>query len=209
VWSYEVGAKGNIADNRLLWSLSGYAIDWEDLQDAVELSACGLRFISNFGSAKSRGVDLQLSAAVMENLRVGLSVAYNDGYYDETVIVGTSTQVDEDDPLAIAPWRISGTVDYTFHPFASGEAYLHLDGQYSDDYDLRTAVGGDPETDRFGNALIASARIGVRFGAWDVSVFARNLFDENNVLQANLAAGQFIDSVPTPRSWGLTARTSL
>jgi outer membrane receptor protein involved in Fe transport len=206
--SYEVGVKGTTEDGGLALALSAFHSKWEDVQDSVSLGSCGLRYIDNLGSAISQGFEAQVVAAVTDGLELGLSAAYTDGYFEETIVIGTVPVVNEGDPLDTPPWKITGTVDYTFGQTEESEAYIHLDAQYASDYTLAVdPLSTFPEGSRRPSSLIASARLGLRVGPWDVSMFANNIFDSHKVLRSDLVAGQEIDTIATPRTIGLTVRS--
>ncbi len=59
VTSYELGAKNKLFDNRLKLDSSVYQVDWNNIQQIVNLPQCAIRFIANLGKARSRGFDLQ------------------------------------------------------------------------------------------------------------------------------------------------------
>lgn len=56
VWSYELGAKGKIADGLLTIDAALYQIDWTDIQ--LQTTILGVATLSNGGDARSKGIDL-------------------------------------------------------------------------------------------------------------------------------------------------------
>lgn len=64
VWSYEVGAKGKIADGLITFDIALYTIDWSNIQ--LQTTINGVATLSNGGNARSRGIDLGL---VLEPMR--------------------------------------------------------------------------------------------------------------------------------------------
>lgn len=207
--SYEIGAKGNTRDGRFSLATSVYRADWKDRQDSVSLGTCGLRYIDNLGSAHSQGVEMQFMAAVVDGLKLGVSAAYNDSAFEDTIVIGTVPVVTEGDQLDMPPWMVSAALDYSFTAFSNHEAYFHLDGQYSSAH--RVLIGADqafPVTADRPSLVTAAARIGLRMGTWDLSLFANNLFDTDKIVRTSAVASVLIDQIQTPRTIGMTVRST-
>src|SRR5262249_17990377 len=73
VMSYEIGAKRRFADGRVLLSASAFKVDWSRIQGIIPLNSCAYSYTGNFGTAVSRGADLQL---VLEPAR-GVEISGN------------------------------------------------------------------------------------------------------------------------------------
>lgn len=207
--SYEIGAKGNTPDGRFSLTTSVYRADWKDRQDSVSLGTCGLRYIDNLGGAHSQGVEMQLMAAVVDGLKIGLSAAYNDSAFEDTIVLGTVPVVTEGDELDMPPWMVSAAVDYSFAAFGNQEAYVHLDGQYSSSH--RVLIGADeafPITADRPSLVTAAARIGLKLGTWDLALFANNLFNTDKVVRTSAVASVLIDQIQTPRTIGMSVRST-
>ena len=67
LWSYEVGVKSNLADNRVSVNAAAFFIDWNDTLQNVRL-ACGFQFSTNVGDAESSGFEVEVIAAPVEGL---------------------------------------------------------------------------------------------------------------------------------------------
>ncbi|HZX76258.1 TonB-dependent receptor [Lysobacter sp.] len=126
--SYELGMKSAFADNRLLFDLVLYQIDWEDIQVASLVN--GVSGLVNGGEATSRGIEASATFRPVDGLTLGLNAAYNDANLDEdfpTIVVpaGDDLQVEintglKDDRMPYVPdltW--SFTADY-FMPLGGG-----------------------------------------------------------------------------------------
>ena len=82
LWSYEIGAKSRLLDNRLEIQTSAYHIKWSDIQQAAQITGCGFAAVFNLGTAVSNGFDLSLRAAAHRRcFKVGLQAAYTDAHY--------------------------------------------------------------------------------------------------------------------------------
>jgi iron complex outermembrane receptor protein len=78
--NYEVGIKGRLLDQTA--SLTAYHIDWENLQINDSAAAGGYDLVANGDSARSRGIELELSGAPFEGFSYRLSYAYIDAEID-------------------------------------------------------------------------------------------------------------------------------
>lgn len=59
LWNYELGLKSSLFDRKLIANIALYYIDWRNIQ-LKSLSATGFSFISNAGTARSKGVEAEL-----------------------------------------------------------------------------------------------------------------------------------------------------
>jgi outer membrane receptor protein involved in Fe transport len=79
--SYELGLKTGTHDNRVLFDVVAYQIDWRDIQVASQVN--GVSGLVNGGQATSRGIEASLQWRPIDGLRLGLNAAYNDANIDE------------------------------------------------------------------------------------------------------------------------------
>jgi iron complex outermembrane receptor protein len=84
LWNYEVGMKGDVLQNRLRFTLSGFWMNWNNLQvNSVDIST-GTPFFDtqNAAEAESRGLEGQLSAVPVDGLRMGGGLGYLDATFE-------------------------------------------------------------------------------------------------------------------------------
>ena len=79
--SYELGLKSAWLDNRVLFDVVGYQIDWEDIQTANEVN--GISGLVNGGQATSQGIEASLMVRPAGGLTLGFNAAWNDSEIDE------------------------------------------------------------------------------------------------------------------------------
>ena len=80
--NYELGLKSQLADNRVLFDLTGFHIDWEDIQVASVVN--GISGLVNGGEASSHGRRAVARCSMpTDGLTLGLNGAYNDSELDE------------------------------------------------------------------------------------------------------------------------------
>jgi len=130
VWSYEVGSKNTLADNRLVLNASAYYIKWKNIQQNVPLTACGFQFTANLGEAKSTGFDVQSVYSPNRLVSLGATFSYTDAKFTETLQVTPTvfSIVQDGDHLPAAPWSVSAFVQGNI-PFERRNGYVRLDYQ--------------------------------------------------------------------------------
>ena len=232
LWSYEIGAKNTFFDHRLEVNTSLFYIDWNNIQQNVYLPACGEQFTANLGKAKSEGGDIDVLYRPLEMLTLDFTAAYTDARLTKTSCAGALSYNGSDcvagglsaapiaskgNALLGAPWSFTGSAEYHFAEWSGKRPYLRLDVQHSTAqrsllpqqdsqnalYD--TTLPGLPVVNNL------SARAGVRFDAFDVSLYADNITNANPLMfEARDIAYTPTDTLyfargVRPRTLGLTA----
>ena len=200
--SYEAGMKADLnAATRLNATI--FHIDFDGIQQRIQL-ACGFQFRGNFGAARSRGAELELTAQPVENLILALNLGYTDAQFTETV-----AGINQDgDPLQFVPeWTASLVVDYALpNALFDMDLFLRADVSYVD-HSL-SQVNAIPR--RRGAYEQIGLRIGLANERYKVALFVRNLTDKI----ANLGDNRSIAAetpgrprwvVSRPRTIGLEA----
>jgi iron complex outermembrane receptor protein len=181
---------------------------------------CGNNFTGNIGEASSTGFEVELAAALSENLTLNANLGIVDAQFDQTVLVPGSTIdiVRKGDKLPDVPettYNIS--LDYSI-PRDSGEYYVVANLNYVDE---TLELPGRPNDDITGNGIdsgnvrpdytVVDLRIGyISENGWEAAVFAENLFDEEAIYGFNDAiAFAFPVSDPTVRNRPRTIGVSL
>jgi iron complex outermembrane recepter protein len=218
VWSYEVGSKSRLLNDRLLIYASAYDIEWSNIQRLISLANCGGGFVTNLGNARSRGADIEIASRPIEGLTVETSFAYTDARLTQNVYAGTSGAALasayglKGDPLGVVPWSLTASAQYE-HPI--GNVYTgygridiqHVSGTNAPD---TAVVGVDPEVGGTDSYNDLSVRFGTRRTGWDLSFFVNNLLNESPILSrsrySTAPADQFfIEGTMRPRTYGITA----
>jgi outer membrane receptor protein involved in Fe transport len=223
VWSYEIGAKSSLADNRLRIDVSAFHIRWNNIQQAVALTDCGYGYIANTGEAVSNGFDLSVNAIPMKDLTVGLGVAYTSAHFTKDVTVDDLPIVRNGDAIgtliggtALSPWSVSLTANREFAlPFAGATGYLWAQDIYHSKNpgpftsDIPGGISYNPDLVTNPSMNRVNFRFGIRSDSYDISLFVNNAFDTHPNLNKSLLAGVAspIVSYSTlrPRTVGLSA----
>ena len=223
LWSYELGAKNSLLGGRMQLNASVFMIDWRNIQQAVYLPDCGQNFVENLGMVRSAGGELELQTRPIDALLLDFSVAHVDAKYTGTVCAGTSACtgpfatsqpiVTEGDRLPGAPWTFLASVEYGLPAWANRNPYLRLD------YQLTTAQTAlqpiqdpnngvsDPTYTGLPQTRNLSLRTGLRWGGFDVSMFAQNLTNSHPLLSHTRdtnSSDLFYDHTIRPRTIGIT-----
>lgn len=82
--NYEIGVKGALFDRRTRFSAAVYNIDWTDVRVGISIPA-GCGFTANAGLARSRGVELESTTRLMDDLTLTLNGSYTNSEYRAAV----------------------------------------------------------------------------------------------------------------------------
>jgi outer membrane receptor protein involved in Fe transport len=131
VWSYEVGSKSAVLDNRAQLDVSVFHMSWRDHQQTLYAASVYCTYTGNLGSAASDGFEASAQALIGSRLTAALGVAYADARYTQTVRTSNLLVVASGDaigalPLVPSPWNLSGTLDYRFPVGTDTTANLYL-----------------------------------------------------------------------------------
>lgn len=220
--NYEVGVKSQLFNRALTLNAAAFWTDVANYQTAITEqipSTTNFRnYITNIPLARSRGVEADAVWAVTSKISLNLSGAYTDAYYVsypkgptpvETSNISPSTDL-SGKPLAGVPkWTFTGGGDFR-QPLGGGtELYGHADyGWRSSFY---TAVS-DSRFSLVPSYGIGNARIGVRLddGRYDLSVWAKNIFDKDYFQTLSIvASGVITANLGDPRTVGATFRVRI
>lgn len=201
LWNYEVGTRLTLAERKVTLDLTGFWIDWSNLQ--VRLTRPDdLTYGANAGSARIKGVEASLNV----NLG-GFSYAFNGTYLDARITeeIDTASGVIPDGKRlpSAAKWRVSNTASYDF-----GGDYrptLTLMHRYVSD-----APGYLASDTTFNGYNIFDARAAVSAGTLTLTAFVNNIGDKRAVTfgYGSDIYGQTQFYV-RPRTFGLQANWSL
>jgi iron complex outermembrane recepter protein len=217
LWSYEVGAKDSLLDHRLQINASAFYIDWSNIQNSVYLPTCGFSFVANLGKVTSKGGDLEILVRPTDSLRLDLTASYTDARYDETVYAAPGAMAalaGKGDYLPVAPWTVVASSEYEIPLLAAHAPYVRVDyqisGRYKSPLEFQdpTTISYDPAPFYQTQAESLSARAGLRWSGFDVSLFGTNLTNTHPVLFDSRyypPLPLFFDTSWRPRTIGLTA----
>ncbi len=217
VWSYEVGLKSNWLENRVRSAISGFYMDYTDLQQSLLIiigdAAIPTQTVRNASSAKIYGVEMELEALVSDNFKLNASGTWLDATYGDLL---SNDQVFPElgerdltgNRLVRSPeWQFSVSGDYSVDVGENLELRLRADYQWQDriyfsfynhQLDSQAAYG----------LLNLSASLGSLDGKWVLTAFGRNVLDKR------YDAGSYVQNIGgvlerygdigAPRMYGLS-----
>ncbi|HJV61232.1 MAG TPA: TonB-dependent receptor, partial [Albitalea sp.] len=209
LWSYELGTKSRLLDNRLTLNLAVFHIDWKDIQQDIVLPASGFDFETNVGRATSDGLEFDARLRATDALTLTASGSYTRAVFAEDMpALGEASpgvlNVRKGDPIQGQPrFNASLGFEYRFRAMNLGDAFVRAMGSWTGK-SHGSFVRSSSDYVRPGY-FTATASAGLTLDRWEFSVFAKNLTNNHKIIQQPL-----IQSVPQayylrPRTIGLTA----
>lgn len=210
--AFEIGFKSQFADNRVRLNATLFWTDYKDMHIDFPNPA-NIALSETFNAEKTvevDGAEIDLTVVPLEGLVVGLSYTYLDGDMplqpNPLANDGTLSRfvVSQAPPHAGAL-----TVDYTWEPWDIGTLTAHFNATSTDQYNYVSS--GEPRLDGYtimnARLTLADIRFGADSGAFKVSVWGRNLTDEEYVVNGFSVGGDPVDTVTQlfgdPRTGGI------
>ena len=220
ILSYEVGFKSEFWDNRARLNGALFYYDANDLQFSAIGGAGNFNQLVN-ADGRGLGFEADFELAPTDNFLLTAGLSYNDTEITQDGLQvaacgGGCTVTDpidanglatiEGNPFPQAPdWIFNFTARYGI-PFAGGEFYALTDWAFQGDTNF--FLYESAEFNSSGN-FEGGLRVGYAFGdgAYDVSVFARNITDEENA-KGGIDFNNLTGFVNEPRIIGVAARAN-
>ncbi|MFV3074958.1 TonB-dependent receptor [Niveispirillum fermenti] len=201
LWTYEVGTRHQLLDNRLIVDAAAYYNDWQGVQSSFFPVGAAIGYITNGGKVQGYGIDASLTARPVSGLTVSATYGWNDLSYKTA-----SAEHAVGDPVDYAvqeSW--SGYIDYRWPLSESLDGFARLDYQHAG----RSAIinRGSNVNVRIGARDLLNARIGVDFGNFELSLFADNLTDVSRPVIPGPYGVILQDVEQTPRIIGVNFKT--
>lgn len=220
---WELGARMQFLDRRVTANLTLFNTDYEDLQaQTIETLTDGTSNfrLTNVGGLNTKGVELDTSARIGNDLNLGASVAYLDAKYTsfpraqcyplQTPAQGCVPAVPAAPPVPAQPayqvltdqravqapeWKFSVNADYS--PSLGGDlrGIVQASWQYQSSVYY---VAEDPQTFQPAYGIV-NGGLGVRAEdhKWEVVAFVNNLFDKQYFPSLVNTAGNFGNKLAT------------
>ena len=205
IWTYELGAKADLADQRLWVQAAAYYSRWNDVAVRIPIGDTSFNGRVNSDGAEIRGIEASLVARPVEGLTLTGGGSYTLAQYVEgvpgTTIVAGSPVDDVSKYTAAASADYRWTVNGDVTGFARA-SWLYTSPRSFESFPLYQEGDVISRID---------ARLGVGFGEATVTVFIDNLTNEDGATTfrtvTDLGAGDLdIISPPLrPRTIGLEA----
>jgi len=183
-WNYEIGTKNTFLDGRLVANLSAYYIDWskQQLTTAIPLPTGGsISYINNAGKTRVKGFEINLNAAITENLTGGASYSLSDAKFrvlndpEATELFGNPSLRGKRTPNAPKHQAtLFGKYTYplsdTVNSFLRGD-FAYTGRKYDQVFNLAHT----------GEQSLLNLKLGLESDAWTFTIFADNALDDRSV----------------------------
>ena len=179
LWSYEAGVKTRLFDNSVSINAAAYYINWQSIQQTINLPICGFAFTSNVGNAESYGTELEALYKPIPSVTLGLN-----GSFDHSAITSTTnsaTAAVGERVLDVPNWTLDMSAEYS-RPIEGD-----LVGFIRGDYDWTggshgTYIRTNPNywNPQYG---VVNLSFGVDYNDLRVSVFGKNINNNRTIIQ--------------------------
>ena len=180
LWTYEVGSKGRYFDNRLTVNAAGFYTDWRNIQQQIYLPTCGYYFTENVGDAQIYGGELEAALRLTQALRLNLtfdseSASITKSINPTDVPVGSALV---DVPVASA--SAGGSYSRSIGPdlYFIGRLQYSWTGHSHGSYQASNA---DFYNRSYGTMDL---NLSLSRGAYEVQLYAKNLLDDQTIIQS-------------------------
>jgi iron complex outermembrane receptor protein len=217
--NYELGFKYATADSRLVFNVAMYYMDIKDLQRTQAVSPGNGPFITivnNIDGMKTKGAEFDARWSPTEQFYLYVGAAHTDAEFkdfvnDDALQFGTLlVQVEGNTPQLTPEWKGNVGGQYTFvlpngGDLAFGANVATTTKQYLDEFNREPMVAE-------GYTLYdAHLKYQPRNEHWSVTLWGKNLSDEQEIFDASFSANgrvtskRFID----PRTYGISVNMKL
>lgn len=213
LWNYEAGVKTSWLDNRLIFNIDAFRIDWSDMQVIGRVPAGTFQFITNAGAARVQGIEADFSIRPVTGLTIDGNMTYSSAKLTEdqisSVVVGAGRKGDR---IPYTPnFTFGASIQYNFPLSSTLEGMIRLDESY------RGSSYSEFRPDNvFRNKLPAYSLTNLRLGvegpdsAWGAYLYVNNITNEtaiNYSFAQALSGGKEYVTSAMPRTFGLNVRT--
>lgn len=195
----EIGFKSTLLDGRVRFNAAAYFIDSKNVQvtQALPAASGGTAVTSiavNQASAETLGFEMELTAALTQNLTGTVAFSYTNPEFQEgcddfeyvlnsggiayqPAFFGSPLCDISGNRLPLTP-KTQGNVVLTYERPIAGDMSLLVSGNYTHEGSKFVQVHNNAET---GEANMLGLRLGVKSDNWSVMAYGRNLTDEDTI----------------------------
>lgn len=181
LWAYEVAYRSRWFNDRLEVNANGFYYDFRNLQIEVDdpNPISPMTITQNIGKAHAYGAEIELRARPFEGFTTFASLGLLKTVLDDAV-TATGNYSGNDFPEAPAiTFNVGATYKHASGLFASAD--LSYTGNYFSVGDIANSI--DAEVTSF---TIVNASVGYETKNWSLTLFAKNIFDEQYVTGINI-----------------------
>jgi outer membrane receptor protein involved in Fe transport len=182
LWSYEFGTKSLLFQKSLSVNAAVYYIDWTAIQQSIVIPICGGQFNANVGDAKAIGAELEVRyrLPILPGLVLSANLGGEHAYISSTI--NAQTAAVGQDVLYTPDFTAALLADYSWQITGDLNGFVRGDYEYTGksfgSFQVDTPQYLNPSYD------VVNLNLGVGYGKYEVSVYAKNLFDDRTILQS-------------------------
>jgi len=206
-WSYELGTKNRFFDRRLEMNLAVYYVDWTNQQITssfvIPPGPATIPYVLNAAKSEVKGVELDVTAALTENLSAGVTYAYTEAEFVELTdaeaanLLGNAS-VEGNQLPGVPQQQASVFGKLSFNMGETLQSYVRVDAAYTDrKYDQIYNLA------HTGYQQLVNLTFGIDSQQWSAQLFVKNLTDDRTtssvtryVDQMNLNVPQYTNANP-------------
>jgi iron complex outermembrane recepter protein len=206
LWSYEFGSKNILFDKTLSVNADVYYITWKNLQQTITIPICGGALNANVGDAEAIGGELEVR--YKPQFVRGLTLSANAGGEHAYITSSANTvtaQVGQD-VLYTPDITANVTANYTWLLTDAMSAFVVADYEYTGKSygSFQVSTPDAPNPSYIDPAYsVVNLNLGVNLGAFQVSLFAKNLLNNTTILQSPTINGITEGYTLRPRTIGV------
>jgi outer membrane receptor protein involved in Fe transport len=202
LWTYEAGTKNEFLGRRVRFNASGYLTNWKNIQQQIYLPTCGYYFTANIGNARIWGAEADVSFKLTPSLSLSATASAND-----------AKVIQSNNPIDVPVGR--HLIDVPDFTASAGANYLHRVGPSQAVIALVNyaytghSYGSYLSSDsNFYNPAygVVNASVGYRFGANQITLYARNLLNNTTIIQRPQINTVTEGYTVHPRTFGVTLK---
>jgi iron complex outermembrane recepter protein len=196
LWSYEVGSKNTLFDGRMNTRLAGYKIYWSNIQQSI-LLPCTYLVTENAGAATSSGAEFEADIAPLHGLNLSFSAGYDNAKITAVPAGATGFVVGQE--LNGVPKLTASVLGEYMVPASFGQAFVRSQVSFTG-RSVSYSVVPVQEGGRVRNAYsLMDLFVGGISGPYEISLFAKNLFDTRANLGDEQSETSELENPPRPR----------
>ncbi|QXQ05386.1 TonB-dependent receptor [Sphingosinicellaceae bacterium] len=183
LWNYEIGTRADLLDRKLLVDVTGFYIDWSNIQLKRQLS--GVNFAQNAGKAEIYGIEASLVLRPAQGLELSSNLTWLHATLSKDF---DPDQVDASNPVipsgtrlpGASMWQFTNSLSYQIS-WSKASPVIVLSHRY-----ISRAPSDLEATSRQGGYHLFDARIGGKFGPAGLTLFVENIGDRRGVTNSSL-----------------------
>jgi outer membrane receptor protein involved in Fe transport len=206
LWSYEFGTKNILFDRTLSVNADVYYITWKNLQQTITIPICGGALNANVGDAEAIGGELEVryKPPFLKGLTVSANAGGEHAYI--TSSANTVTAQVGQEVLYTPEITANVTANYTWVLTSTASAFVLADYEYTGksygSFIVSTPTAPDPSYIDPAYSVV-NLNVGVNLGEFEISLFAKNLLNNDTILQSPTINSVTMGYTLRPRTVGV------